>query len=99
MLRRRPKAGAPTKLEREGASLRDSKLAFDVDELAAEGDRPAGSVRRDRPRPAGAVLDVGDQVAVPAVDDEVAGLQLVSVNGRHRLAPFRAWVMIISFVS
>jgi hypothetical protein len=55
-----------------------------------EGDRPAGAVGGDRPGPAGALLDVGDEMAAAAVHDEVAGLQLVSVDGGHRLASFRA---------
>ena len=82
MLRRPPPAGA---------ACEHQPTPGDLAEFTAEGDRPTGAIGRDRPCPPGAVLDVGDEVAMPAVHDEVARLQLVSVNGRHRLASFRAW--------
>lgn len=59
--------------------------AFDVDQLAAEGDGPSGAVGGDRPGPPVPLLDLRHDVEVAVVVDDIAGQELVSVNCRHVL--------------
>jgi hypothetical protein len=72
--------------------------AEDVDQLVAKGHRPAGAVGGDRPGPARTAFDVGDSVEMPVVDDNVTGLDFVSVDRCHRLASFRCRLLAELFV-
>ena len=66
---------------------------MDVHELVTQCDGPSGAIHGDRPGPAVTALDAGDQVVVPVVDDEVAGVS-VPRRGLSSLpgSPFEVWM-------
>jgi hypothetical protein len=55
--------------------------------FSAEGDGPAGAVRRDRPRGAVASIKPADNVALSVVLDDVAQAKLVGVDLGHGCCP------------
>jgi hypothetical protein len=59
---------------------------LDDDEVGAERYRPAGVIKRDRPRPAVVTIDVGHPVQVSVVVDDVAFLKVKGPDrcGWHR---------------
>ena len=59
---------------------------LDDDEVGADRDRPAGIIKRDRPRPAVVTIDVGQPVQVSLVVDDVAFLKVKGPDrcGEHR---------------
>ena len=73
--------------ERRGGG---SGCAVDGNEVMAKCHRPAGIVKRDRPRPSVTVIDVRHMVRMPVVVNDVARLKIVGVDRGHRQPPIRS---------
>jgi hypothetical protein len=68
--------------------------------LATQRDGPSGAIRGDWPGPAIIARDVGDQMPVTVVGDQVAGPKFVRMDCCHR--PFLSsmsphWRLIVTF--